>query len=66
MLNAAAALAGAASVPLLSVPAKASNYRGLVGDIKPRATDSALVDMIKLLPDGIGVVPTASASFRCT
>jgi len=54
MLNAAA---GLAALPLLSSPAKASNYRGLVGDIKPRATDSALVDMIKLLPDGIGVVP---------
>ena len=38
-------------------PAKASNYRGIVGVIKPRATDSALVDMIKLLPDGIGVIP---------
>src|SRR4029077_20833427 len=37
--------------------AKASNYRGVVGDIKPRAGDSALVDMIKLLPDGIGVIP---------
>jgi hypothetical protein len=44
-------------LPFLSAPAKASNYRGLVGDIKPRAGDSSLVDMIKLLPDGIGVVP---------
>jgi maleate cis-trans isomerase len=38
-------------------PAKASTYRGIVGLIKPRATDSSLVDMIKLLPGGIGVVP---------
>ena len=37
-------------------PAKAANYRGIVGVIKPRATDSSLVDMIKLLPEGIGVI----------
>src|SRR3979409_1880103 len=42
---------------LLAGPAKASTYRGIVGDIKPRATDSSLVDMIKLLPEGIGVIP---------
>jgi maleate cis-trans isomerase len=35
----------------------ASNYRGVVGDIKPRANDSSLVDMIRLLPEGIGVIP---------
>jgi maleate cis-trans isomerase len=54
-----AGLATAAVLPLSlpAGPAKASNYRGIVGDIKPRATDSALVDMIKLLPDGIGVIP---------
>ena len=40
-----------------NVPARASINRGLVGNIKPRAADSSLVDMIKLLPDGIGVVP---------
>src|SRR5262249_34154795 len=58
MLNAlGASLAGAAGLPFLNAPALASNYRGLVGDIKPRPGDSALVDMIKLLPDGIGVVP---------
>src|SRR5262249_9780112 len=52
--------AGAAAVlplGLLAGPAKAANYRGVVGTIKPRATDSALVDMIKPLPDGIGVIP---------
>jgi len=54
-----AGLAAAATLPLAlpAGPARASNYRGIVGIIKPRATDSALVDMIKLLPDGIGVIP---------
>jgi maleate cis-trans isomerase len=55
---AGAGLAAAAALPLaLAGPAKASNYRGIVGDIKPRATDSSLVDMIRLLPEGIGVIP---------
>ena len=58
MLNTAGAgLCAAASSALIALPAKAANYRGVVGDIKPRANDSALVDMIKLLPDGIGVIP---------
>jgi maleate cis-trans isomerase len=54
-----AGLAAATVMPpaLLAYPAKPSTYRGIVGDIKPRATDSSLVDMIKLLPDGIGVIP---------
>ena len=51
----------AAATPALNLlsaaPASGSNWRGLVGDIKPRANDSALVEMIKLLPDGIGVAP---------
>ena len=58
--SAAEAGLAAAAVPPLALftdAAKASNYRGIVGDIKPRATDSSLVDMIKLLPDGIGVIP---------
>jgi maleate isomerase len=56
---AGAGLAAAAVLPpaLRAGPAKASTYRGIVGDIKPRATDSALVDMIRLLPEGIGVIP---------
>ena len=56
---AGAGLAAAAVLPLAlpAGPAKASNYRGIVGVIKPRATDSSLVDMIKLLPEGIGVIP---------
>src|ERR1700730_16352181 len=53
-----AGLAAAATLPLaVARAAQASNYRGIVGDSKPRATDSSLVDMIKLLPDGIGVIP---------
>jgi len=47
----------AAGSALIAGPGKASNYRGVVGDIKPRATDSSLVDMIRLLPEGIGVIP---------
>jgi maleate isomerase len=49
--------AAASFVATSGLPANASNYRGIVGDIKPRETDSSLVDMIKLLPDGIGVIP---------
>jgi maleate cis-trans isomerase len=56
ILNASRFGLAAASLGV-SCPARASNYRGIVGDIKPRATDSSLVDMIKLLPDGIGVIP---------
>ena len=54
-----AGLATAAVLPLASLAgsAGASTHRGIVGDIKPRATDSSLVDMIKLLPEGIGVIP---------
>jgi hypothetical protein len=48
--------AGAGLAAALNRPARASNCRGLVGNIKLRATDSSLVDMIKLLPDSIGVI----------
>src|SRR6266700_69738 len=44
------------SLNFLASPAEAANSRGVVGIIKPRANDSALVDMIKLLPEGIGVI----------
>jgi maleate isomerase len=56
---AGAGLGATAVLPLalLASPAVASTHRGIVGVIKPRATDSSLVDMIKLLPEGIGVVP---------
>ena len=56
---AGAGLTAAAALRLdpLGDPTKASNYRGIVGVIKPRPTDSSLVDMIKLLPEGIGVIP---------
>jgi maleate isomerase len=62
LAGAARAVSLAASVPLLNAvaaPAYASNWRGVVGTIKPNArpNDSSLVDMIRLLPDGIGVVP---------
>ena len=51
-------VAGASvALALAASPARASNYRGVVGDIKPRADDSSLVDMIRLLPEGIGVIP---------
>jgi maleate cis-trans isomerase len=53
LLNAA----GAGLAAALNRPARASIDRGLVGNIKPRAADSSLVDMIKLLPDGIGIIP---------
>src|SRR5882672_4552121 len=49
--------AAGSALNLIGGPASASNYRGIVGDIKPRATDSSLVDMIRLLPEGIGVIP---------
>ena len=49
--------AAAPTLSLLAGPAKAANWRGLVGCVKPRANDSALVDMIRLLPLGIGVAP---------
>ena len=49
--------AGAGLAAALPLPAQASIRRGLVGNIKPRAADSSLVDMIKLLPEGIGVIP---------
>ena len=52
-----AGLAAVLPLALRAGPARASNYRGIVGDIKPRATDSSLVDMIRLLPEGIGVIP---------
>jgi maleate isomerase len=49
--------AAASALSLLAGPANATNWRGVVGCIKPRAGDPSLVDMIRLLPDGIGVVP---------
>ena len=49
--------AAAPAIGLLPAPAAASNYRGLVGTVKPRAGDPSLGDMIRLLPRGIGVIP---------
>ena len=54
-----AACAGLAATALpaqfLGGTAKASTWRGFVGWIKPRAHDISLVQMIRLLPEGIGV-----------
>jgi maleate cis-trans isomerase len=47
--------AAAPALDLLTGPADASTWRGFVGCIKPRAHDSSLVEMIRLLPAGIGV-----------
>jgi maleate cis-trans isomerase len=49
--------AAAPMLNLLAGPANAANWRGVVGCVKPRASGSSLVDMIRLLPSGIGVVP---------
>jgi maleate isomerase len=59
MRNAMCAGLGAApALDLLAGPANAaSNWRGLVGCVKPTVNNSSLVDMIRLLPRGIGVVP---------
>ena len=56
-LGAAAAFAAAPALELLPQPAAAGNFRGVVGCIKPRAGDPSLVQMIRLLPVGIGIVP---------
>lgn len=45
----------APALDLLAGPADAANWRGFVGCIKPSAQGSSLVDMIRLLPTGIGV-----------
>lgn len=47
--------AAAPALDFLTAPANASNWRGLVGCIKPRAGDASLSEMIRLLPLGIGV-----------
>jgi maleate isomerase len=53
-----AGLCAAPALGLFARPANAaSNWRGLVGCVKPTVNNSSLVDMIRLLPRGIGVVP---------
>ena len=47
--------AAAPLVDLLAGSVDASTWRGFVGCIKPTAQGSSLVDMIRLLPTGIGV-----------
>jgi maleate cis-trans isomerase len=49
------AAAAAPTLDLLSTTAHASTWRGFVGCLKPRAHDSSLVEMSKLLPTGIGI-----------
>jgi maleate cis-trans isomerase len=57
MRGTACAGLAAAALPaqLLGGATQASTWRGFVGCIKPRAHDISLVQMIRLLPDGIGV-----------
>jgi len=57
MRGAACAGLTAAALPaqLLGGAAAASTWRGFVGCIKPRAHDISLAQMIRLLPEGIGV-----------
>ena len=55
--------AGAAAVAmpvlgLLSGNAAASAWRGVIGCIKPRAGDTSVAELIRLLPDGIGIAVT--------
>src|SRR5579871_4757486 len=59
MAHAGALAAAAPLIAMESPQAYASNWRGVVGDIKPNArpNDSSLVELIRLLPDGVGVVP---------
>jgi maleate isomerase len=56
-MRSAAYAAAAPALNFLVGPADASNWRGLVGCIKPTVNSSSLVEMIRLLPLGIGIVP---------
>jgi maleate cis-trans isomerase len=56
-IRGAACAVAAPALNLFGGPAHATNWRGFVGCIKPRANDSSLADMIRLLPEGIGVAP---------
>ena len=49
------AAAAAPALGLFAGPAEASNWRGLVGLVKPRANDPVLVEIARLLPPGIGI-----------
>jgi maleate isomerase len=49
--------ASAPALDFLAGAADAASWRGLVGCVKPRARGSSLVEMIRLLPPGIDVVP---------
>jgi maleate isomerase len=56
-MRSAAYAAAAPALNFLVGPANASNWRGLVGCVKPTVNSSSLVEMIRLLPLGIGIVP---------
>ena len=47
--------AAAPALGLLAGPANASNWRGLVGCVKPRANDPVIAETARLLPPGIGI-----------
>ena len=47
--------AAAPALGLLAGPADASNWRGLVGCVKPRANDPVIAETARLLPPGIGI-----------
>jgi maleate isomerase len=58
MRGAACAGLYAATAPalgLLAGPADASNWRGLVGCVKPRANDPVIAETARLLPPGVGI-----------
>lgn len=50
-----AALCAAPGLGLLPQAALASNWRGLVGLVKPRANDPVVVELARLLPHGVGL-----------
>jgi maleate isomerase len=55
MASAGLTAAAAPALDLIGGSANASNWRGLVGCVKPRANDPVIAEMIRLLPPGIGV-----------
>jgi maleate cis-trans isomerase len=61
MRGALCAAGSVATVPALGWiggTAAASSWRGVIGCIKPRAGDSSLAELIRLMPDGIGIAVT--------
>ncbi len=52
------AAAATPALGLLAGPTHATNWRGLVGLVKPRANDPVLVEIARLLPVGVGLAVT--------